>query len=212
LIAQRNLVALRERARAAVYLPPESRSAIADLALLRGGRDLLARLQPLCTSIPAQEGLARLDSLLVRAQELGYGERLAVDFALLRDLDYYTGFIFEGYVADLGFSLCGGGRYDALLGKFGYPQPAVGWSASVERLLIALERRRIAQERNTRGIDVLVSGSDVVAAQQRAAGRVVRVDLAGHDEDELLEIARAAKIPKVICAHNGAIRERNVTW
>ena len=67
--------------------------------------------------------------LLHRGEALGYRERIAVDFALLRDLDYYTGFIFEGYVEEIGFSLCGGGRYDSLLPRMGYDVPAVGWTA-----------------------------------------------------------------------------------
>jgi ATP phosphoribosyltransferase regulatory subunit len=56
-------------------------------------------------------------------------------------LEYYTGFVFEGYVDDLGFSLCGGGRYDGLLPRFGLDVPAVGWMCGIERILIALQRR-----------------------------------------------------------------------
>ena len=81
----------------------------------------------------------------------------SVDFALLRDLEYYTGFIFEGYVPEIGFPLCGGGRYDSLLPTFGYDVPAVGWSAGVERILIALERRGKHIARRRQRVDVLVS-------------------------------------------------------
>src|SRR5204862_509161 len=38
-------------------------------------------------------------------------------------------------------AIVGGGRYDALLPRFGFNVGAAGWSVSVERLLIALERR-----------------------------------------------------------------------
>jgi histidyl-tRNA synthetase len=128
----------------------------------------------------------------------------------LRDLEYYTGFVFEGYVPEIGFALCGGGRYDSLLPRFGYEVPAVGWTAGVERLLIALERRGAARRRRRHRIDVLVAGSDVVAARERAAGNVVRFAGSHLDDDALLEDARAHGIPRVVIATNGQIRELRV--
>jgi len=129
-IAQRNVVALREH---------DAR--LAEFALLRGRVDAVRSVRPLCATTASQAGLDRLESLLGRAAELGIENRVTVDFALLRDLEYYTGFVFEGYVDELGFSLCGGGRYDGLLPRFGLDVPAVGWMCGIERLLIALERR-----------------------------------------------------------------------
>jgi histidyl-tRNA synthetase len=134
-----------------------------------------------------------------------------VDFALLRDLEYYTGFIFEGYVPEVGFSLCGGGRYDSLLPRFGFDVPAVGWTAGVEQLLIALERRGKHVARRRHRIDVLVSGSDVVAARERAAGNVVRFAGREFDERELIADARAHHIPRVVIATDGGVREIRVT-
>jgi ATP phosphoribosyltransferase regulatory subunit len=159
-------------------------------------------------SIAALDGLAEL---LERAAALGYADRVQIDFALLRDLDYYTGFIFEGYVAELGFALCGGGRYDSLLPNFGFDVPAVGWTAGIERVLIALERRGKHVERRRHRIDVLVAGSDVVAAYERSAGNVVRFATGSLDEKALIEEARALHIPRVVIATNGTKREIHVS-
>ena len=148
--------------------------------------------------------------MLERADALGYRERVTVDFALLRDLEYYTGFLFEGYVEEIGFSLCGGGRYDSLLPKFGFDVPAVGWTAGVERLLIALERRGKHVRRRRHRIDVLVAGSDVVAARERAAGNVVRYAGSDLGDEALLEEARAYGIPRVVIALDGTVRELRV--
>jgi ATP phosphoribosyltransferase regulatory subunit HisZ len=64
---------------------------------------------------------------------------------LLRDANWGTlRHQLEGYVAQAGFSICGGGRYDDLLPRFGFAAGAVGWSVGVERILIALERRGTA--------------------------------------------------------------------
>jgi ATP phosphoribosyltransferase regulatory subunit HisZ len=68
--------------------------------------------------------------------------RVIFDLGLLRrELGYYTGAIFEVLPAAAGLPLGGGGRYDDLLGRFGRPLPAVGWSVEVERVHAALVGR-----------------------------------------------------------------------
>ena len=65
--------------------------------------------------------------------------RLIFDLGLMRrELGYYTGAIFEVLAPGVGAPLGGGGRYDDLLGRFGRPLPAVGWSVEVERVHAAL--------------------------------------------------------------------------
>jgi ATP phosphoribosyltransferase regulatory subunit HisZ len=75
----------------------------------------------------------------------GVAERVQLDLSLLRDLGYYTGAILEVYDPALGHILGGGGRYDELLGQFGKPLPAAGFSLYVERVHLAqAEEERIA--------------------------------------------------------------------
>ncbi|MGD1067233.1 MAG: hypothetical protein ABR975_10500, partial [Vulcanimicrobiaceae bacterium] len=105
---------------------------------------------------------------------------------------------------------CGGGRYDSLLPKFGFDVPAVGWTAGVERLLIALERRGKHVTRRRHRIDVLVAGSDVVAARERDAGNVVRYAGSQLSDEQLVEEARAYGIPRVVIALDGQVRELRV--
>ncbi|HET7812772.1 MAG TPA: ATP phosphoribosyltransferase regulatory subunit [Candidatus Baltobacteraceae bacterium] len=193
LIASRNVVAIADEA-------------IRDLTLTRGREAVIERVRPLCRTPEALQALDDLESIVARARALGYENRINIDFALLRDLEYYTGFVFEGYITDLGFSLCGGGRYDSLLPRFGYDVPAVGWMVGVERILLALERRR-EDERPRTEVDVLVSGSDRAAAEERKKGLSVRVDVRGLDEEELLTYARHKRIPRVIVARGGEVRE-----
>jgi ATP phosphoribosyltransferase regulatory subunit len=200
LIKSRNIVALRKF----------DRPALVDFALRRGGSETIVAARAICRTAESLAALQALDQLLQRAAALGYGSRVSVDLALLRDLEYYTGFIFEGYVEEIGFSLCGGGRYDSLLPRFGYAVPAVGWTAGVERLLIALERRGKHAQRLRHRIDVIVAGSDVIAARERAAGNVVRFAAAGLSDEALVEDARAHGIPRVVIATDGTVRELRV--
>lgn len=203
LIADRNIVELRafERAHHLTQF-----GAIAQLAMMRGREDVLAVVRPLCKTPQSLAALERLERILERARSLGYRERINIDFALLRDLAYYTGFVFEGYIADLGFSLCGGGRYDSLLPRFGYDVPAVGWMVGVERILLALERRDV-DERPRNEVDVLVSGSDTLAAAERAKGLKVRLDVLNLSREELLAYARHKLIPRVLLARAGGVEE-----
>jgi len=186
--------------------------AIVGLAMTRGRDDVLQTARRLCHTDAGLAGIERLRSLLVRAGELGYGARINVDFSLLRDISYYTGFIFEGFASEVGFALCGGGRYDALLPRFGFAAGAVGWSLLVERILIALERRQGTRFGAAPAIDVRGRGSDVLAARERAAGRVVRIDFEARAEPELLEEARRQRIPRVLIARDGVVRDLEVRW
>jgi len=198
------------RRRNLVALAGFERPALLEFGLRRGGRETIDAARAVCRTAESLAALDDLATLLQRAELLGYAGRVHVDFSLLRDLEYYTGLQFEGYVEEIGFALCGGGRYDSLLPKLGFEVPAVGWTAGVERLLIALERRGKHVARRRHRIDVLVAGSDVVAARERDAGNVVRYAGSQLSDAELVEEARAYGIPRVLIARNGNVREVRV--
>ena len=199
LISDRNIVGLRQ-------IDPR----LVEFAMLRGGMESVELVRPLCVTPISQIALDRLEQLLQRAASLGIDGRIKLDFALLRDLEYYTGFVFEGYVEEIGFSLCGGGRYDNLLPRFGFDVPAVGWMGGIERILIALERRGRHLDRKRPRIDLLVAGSDIVAARERAAGNVVRFASGDLSDEALIADARAHGIPRILVARNGSVRELRV--
>ncbi|HMV79005.1 MAG TPA: ATP phosphoribosyltransferase regulatory subunit [Leptospiraceae bacterium] len=55
------------------------------------------------------------------------------DFSLVRDMDYYTGFVFQGYAGRLSFPLVQGGAYDRLFQKFtGEEKNACGFSLNID--------------------------------------------------------------------------------
>lgn len=64
---------------------------------------------------------------------------ICFDPTLVRGMGYYTGTIFEVKVESFGSSICGGGRYDRMIGKFtGQDVPAVGFSIGFERIVTIL--------------------------------------------------------------------------
>jgi ATP phosphoribosyltransferase regulatory subunit len=82
----------------------------------------------------------RLDLLEAAGAPVGEAE-FSAEFG--RNLEYYTGFVFEIVVPELGpeSPIAGGGRYDNLLADVGAPAevPAVGSSIHTERLLAVLD-------------------------------------------------------------------------
>lgn len=100
-------------------------------------------------TVEKTEPTKRLTEIFSVLRQLGISDQF-YEFSptLARGLDYYTGLIFEievdGYLAG---SICGGGRYDKLIGMFmpvsrqGAERdiPAVGFALGFDRLLEAME-------------------------------------------------------------------------
>ena len=145
-LAAHDLVAIEAEAGELAGLGTEQRALIVELSSLRGGIDVLERAREI--GGPAVERASgRLAAVYEALNERGVGERVQLDFGLLRDLGYYTGAILEVYDPALGHIIGGGGRYDELMGRFGRPMPAAGFALYLERLHIAqAEEERIARE------------------------------------------------------------------
>lgn len=62
-------------------------------------------------------------------EAMGLGAFIDLDLSIVRGLDYYTGIVFELFDADRSLrAICGGGRYDNLLGALGGVElPALGF-------------------------------------------------------------------------------------
>lgn len=62
---------------------------------------------------------------------------------LVRGMGYYTGIVYEVIHKASSSSICGGGRYDKIIGKWlGQTVPAVGFSFGFERILSLLENQQ----------------------------------------------------------------------
>ena len=74
------------------------------------------------------------------------GVDYTVNPKIVRGLDYYTKTVFEFISGDIGAqsTVCGGGRYDGLIGDLGgNPLPALGFAAGIERLLLTMDAQGI---------------------------------------------------------------------
>ncbi len=136
------------------------------------------------------EGLRELELISELVGAAGYGsDRIAVDYSVVRGLDYYTGPVFE---AELTFeimgddgrpvrfgSVGGGGRYDDLIARFtGQRVPATGFSIGVSRLAAALTALAGEPEMRADGpVIVLVLDKSELPRYQRMASALRRAGI-----------------------------------
>jgi len=126
-------------------LSREQAEQVVGLASLSGSNDDI--LNTISARHGANEsvarGVAQLRELLAVAAEAGVPEgTIRIDPSICRGLDYYTGTVYETFLLDkreIG-SVCSGGRYDNLAGRYTKQSlPGVGASLGLDRLLAAME-------------------------------------------------------------------------
>lgn len=74
------------------------------------------------------------------------GRPYEVNHRLVRGFDYYTKTVFEVWAEGIGAqnAVCGGGRYDGLIGMVGGPDtPAIGFASGIERIILTMKQEGI---------------------------------------------------------------------
>jgi ATP phosphoribosyltransferase regulatory subunit len=175
----------------------EAARAIRAIPHLCGDEGVLREAEQLAPNAAARKAIARLRHVYELLRAEGVAEQIILDLGEIRSMAYYTGITFHGYVAGLGFPICGGGRYDGLVGRFGADLPAVGFALGVERAMLVTEHRvEIAPDLVMRGCPH--PACRALAAEARARGLRVEVDVLGRQEPELLAYARARGARRVL--------------
>jgi histidyl-tRNA synthetase len=159
-----------------VGLSPEHANRVLSLASTTGSNtEVLDRVERDFGRNPkAADGVAKLRELLAVAKTAGIpADRLRIDLAICRGLDYYTGTIYETFLTDLpGIgSVCSGGRYDNLAGLYTKQAlPGVGASLGLDRLLAAMEELNLLPKASTPAPVLIVQfAADRLGEYQRLA-------------------------------------------
>lgn len=181
-------------------LADDERLALMEVPDLRDGAAALDAAAAYVRSAGMQAALDHMRATYEALATYGYGDRLLFDFGIFRNLEYYTGLVFEIYAPGMGFTLGGGGRYDNLLARFGAPMPAVGFGLGLDRLHVAL----VEQGRDfgpPKPAVLMVGALDryvVVADRLREAGVGVFALPAEVSATELTTLARQKDIPVLV--------------
>src|SRR5262249_15323989 len=128
----------------------------------------------------AADGVRRLEEVLTAATTAGGpGERIPLDLAIARGLDYYTGTIYETFLSDLpGIgSVCSGGRYDNLASLYTKQVlPGVGASLGLDRLLAAMEELNMLKGVSTPAPVLIVQFSADHLGEYQKMARALRAE------------------------------------
>ena len=127
-----------ERLVALLRAPAAVTELLLALPALYGRGDVLDRAERLVKNARAEAALANLAEVYRLLRAYGLADSVLLDLGEVRGFDYYSGVHFEAYVSGLGAPLAGGGRYDQMLGRFGYDCPATGFAFEVGRALLAM--------------------------------------------------------------------------
>ena len=152
-----------------------------------GGIEVLRDVEEKVRTPAARVAVRELLKVFRILELYGLAERVIFDFCDFKDFDYYTGVMFEGFVEGSGYPVCGGGRYDKLLGLYGDDALGTGFAVDLNQMLPLVTRG--AENRN--GTDFLVidltreKRSGIVLSRKlrargwRVARDIIRRDLAG---------------------------------
>lgn len=148
-----------------------------------------------CEEMPLERARA-LGEVLEAARDLGLEEFLEPDFRIVRGLAYYTGPVWE--IFDRGRalrSLCGGGRYDALIAHLGGPElPACGFGMGDVVLTELLDERDLLPASPAR-VDAFVVpiGAEMLGPSRRVVRRLRERGVAAEAPYAPLRVAKALR-------------------
>lgn len=167
-----------------------------DVSLLKGRGGLGTE------ECAALDNLSEIYDILCK---YGYEKYITIDLGLVSGLDYYTGVIIKGFARGIGFPICGGGRYDNLIGEFGRDLSATGVAIGVDRLMSVLPERARAAVADTivccspRAHEQALS----VAKGLRRKDTVVQLWLETNDFDGAREYAKTCGIGGIVQVMDG---------
>mmetsp|Transcript_3855 Transcript_3855/g.8250 ORF Transcript_3855/g.8250 Transcript_3855/m.8250 type:complete len:480 (-) Transcript_3855:180-1619(-) len=136
---------------------------------------------------PGSEAVADLRRLFSLAAGYGYADWLVFDPSVVRGLAYYTGTVFEGFDREGKLrAICGGGRYDKLLGTFGGEnQPCVGFGFGDAVIVELLKEKGLLPQLPHKVDDVVFAMDEALRAE--ASGVAMKLRRAGRSVELVLE-------------------------
>ena len=182
--------------------------------------EILDQLEPRINNEIGKEGIEELRQLYHYLQLFGIADDVILLYSLARGLEIYTGTVFEAFLKEPGViesSLCGGGRYDEIIGKFlGSKEiyPAVGISFGLDTIYDAVAARW-TQKPSTTQIYLIpikaLNESIELATRLRQNNICTEIDLLERSLSRNLEYANRQQIPYVVILGKRDIAENLCT-
>ena len=159
------------------------------------------KIETIQAMVPGSEGLQEIREVF----SILDGQKIEVDFdiSLARGISYYTGTIIEVVLknSDITSSVCGGGRYDSMIGSFmgKGAVPAVGISFGLDRIYDSTEKKEKKSVADVYIIPIGTFGQALSVCQElRKKGINADIDLSGRGPSKNLNYASSLGIPYAI--------------
>jgi ATP phosphoribosyltransferase regulatory subunit len=178
-LARKDVGAL-ERVVGEIAPPAHVGDALCALPTLFGHAEVLEQAAGHARNERSARALANLSEVYRLLTIYGLADAVLLDLGGVRGFDYYSGTYFEAYVAGFGATVAGGGRYDHMLGRFGYECPAVGFAFDVGRVLAVMDAQ---------GVEVALPGPDFFIIDF-TRDKTVALSLARRLRDRDVSVAR----------------------
>lgn len=202
LIDQKNMLAL-EMLLKKLPISVHIKETMYRLPQLYGDSEILTEAMKISRSPKCRAALENIYQVYGILKDYGFGRYITFDLGMVQSFNFYTGIIFRGITKELGYPVCGGGRYDRLVSEFGRDLPATGFAIGIKRLLIALERQGKLEEIPPVDVLVVAEGSQRGRAyefmqQLKKQNKRVEMFLSTEESKNPLDYARKKRIPRVV--------------
>lgn len=169
------------------------------------------------SNIKLKEGLKEVTELNKYIKELNLTQYVRFSSSLARGQEYYTGTIFEVYVADesIKSSIGGGGRYDNMIGEFindGKKYPAVGISFGLDVIFEILREKQIYLCNTDVYIIPMKNNALALKIANELRKNEVKVDIEMNNLKlkKALSIANDKEVPIVVILGENEIKENKI--
>ena len=186
----------------------QDRETILQLPHLRGDESVLKEAEQTFkkNNITASLALQEVKEVYQYLKMYGLERYIIIDLGIIRNFDYYSGIVFEGYTGYMGSPICGGGRYDYLCQKFGKDIPSTGVAIGIEKLgrVLSQENQTDKQSLDRRKYLIryrkdLIKLAYKLAEKLRRLDNIVELELEiEHSEEQTVQYALDKKIRYLI--------------
>lgn len=185
---------------------PELANTLLSLPLLFGSVEVLDKALETVENQQSKDAIKRLHDLYDLLVIYGYEKYVTFDMGMLSKHDYYTGVIFNAYTYGTGEAIVKGGRYDKLIGQFGIEKSSIGFSITIDQLMIALSHQKIVIPVDNSGSFVLYTEAltnTAVAFAKKLRGNgeaasLMLVDDINGDKAGFLALAKENNVGEII--------------
>lgn len=91
-------------------------------------------IKAVCQKETSVKLFSEFENVYKKLCELGYENRLSVDFSIVSRDGYYSGIVFKGYVSGIASKVLSGGQYDNLMHRMGRKSSALGFAVYLDAL------------------------------------------------------------------------------